>query len=215
TSNPSCKCTSISRISFNASSSEYRFRAICHPFCDTKIVAQFYGAKTGMGNLLGPVDKLVGELATSWGTDELPAEPSRILHICNLIARWARQVIENEERLIFAELPKPYHRMQELLIGVLSSQVHHFSNLSDALDQAVSTAVKDPAYTPESPLVIDHNIFFDVPPNWSKDMEKEFRKINRHYSENPIYDFRSFKWVIFFLFFVLSYLVVSSMVQQF
>jgi ribosomal protein L37AE/L43A len=134
-------------------------------------------------NMSNPIANLIDRLNESWGPPGEPGNVEEIYHITCLIRDYLEQVVKYEEQIYFANAPKEYGRLIDLLKNLLGSQAEKLAEIPDYLDEVVSLIGAEYGDTIERPHVIKKTIYFDIPKEWNKQFNREFRRAKRHQSQ--------------------------------
>lgn len=130
--------------------------------------------------LIGPLTNLVDRLRASWGEYGEPGDANEILHVSGLMHRAFSQIIDHEERVASAHLPEELGNLHQLMRDLLGSQIEKFLELPKSLDGAVTLLGTDHGGTDENPTVVELAIDFELPPGWSRKMDKEMKRAERY-----------------------------------
>lgn len=127
--------------------------------------------------LVETLNNLVARLGEVWGDLEQTGDAEDILHITVLIRDAIRRIVEHEEGIYFTVTSDRGTRMVDLLKDAAGNQLKPFEAIPDKLDNAVQIAMEREQSGYDRPLVIEHNIVFDLPDNWSSDLNQEMRQL--------------------------------------
>jgi len=139
-----------------------------------------------MSSLIGPMEGLMERLTASWGEQGVAGDIDEIHHTCCLIQGNLKQIVEHEERTRFVRVSDDFEKLISLLQDCLGSQADKLQAIPDKLDEVVGMLDELSDKNDGEPTVIHQTIDIVLPPNWTKDMEREMRRAERILSgENP------------------------------
>lgn len=148
-----------------------------------------------VSNMVDPITKLLDSLTSSFGRSGEHGDLEEIHHICKLIGDYVEEIVHFEESLYFASVPYKAGRALELLKDCMGSQAEKFASIPDTLDEVVSLLDTDHSGTKENPLVIKKTITIELPKDWSREINREYREIEKHYFGSSDTGYSSF-WLI-------------------
>ena len=131
-------------------------------------------------NLTSPIVGLLDRLNKSWGPSGQPGNVEEIYHITCLIRDYLEQIVRHEEQIYFAHVPEKYEKLIDLLKNLMGSQAAKLADIPDSLDEVVSLIGADHGGTIESPRIIEKTITFDLPKEWTRQMNRELKRAKRH-----------------------------------
>jgi hypothetical protein len=134
-------------------------------------------------NLTSPIKSLLDRLNESWGPPGEPGNVEEIYHITCLIRDYLEQIVRYEEQIYFANVPKEYGRLIDLLKNNFGSQAEKLAEIPEFLDEVVFLIGADHGGTIESPHVIKKTISFDLPKDWNKQFKREIRRAEMRQSQ--------------------------------
>ena len=132
-----------------------------------------------ISKLVHPLSSLINRLNKSWGTPGNSGNQEDIYHITCLIRDHLEQIIKYEEQIHFTNVPVEYRKLVELFKNLLGAQATKIAEIPDALDKVVSLLDTEHGGTVENPLVIEKTITFELPKGWEKQIDHEFKRIER------------------------------------
>ena len=150
-------------------------------------------------NMVNPIARLFERFNESWGGPGKPGNVEEIHHYSRLLKEHLEQIVLHEEQIYFADVPKEFEKVVNLLKDLLASQAKKLKNVPDQLDKIVSLIETDHGGTPENPRREEIIIEFDLPKGWPKRFNREFRKAKWHLSHGVGTDIVIGFWVIFFI----------------
>lgn len=130
-----------------------------------------------MSALVSPITKLLESLTHSFGKSGEAGNIEEIYHICTLIREYLERILEFEETLYFANVPKKAEKALGLLKGCLSSQMQKLESIPVSLDEVVALLDTNHGGTREKPLVIEKTISIELPDGWEKKMKRELSRL--------------------------------------
>lgn len=132
-----------------------------------------------MATTIGPLEKVLERLNTSWGAPGEPGDASEIHHTCKLLRDGLTQIIDLEEEVHFAVYDGAYDRLVGLFKNALGSQLDEFETIPESLDEAIAMSKTDHGGTVEDPYVMERVIKFELPKGWVRDVEREFKRADK------------------------------------
>jgi len=132
-----------------------------------------------MQSLISPMANLLDRLSASWGKPGEAGDVDEIHHICCLIRDSLIQVADHEERLRFVGVSETFQRLKDLLHDCIGVQAEKLEAIPGYLDDMVAFINTDYGGTTDNPIVITRTITFDLPPNWTRDMNREMKRVEK------------------------------------
>lgn len=128
-------------------------------------------------NLVNPLVVLLDRLTKSFGPPGKPGNEEEIHHITCLIRDHLKEIIRHEEKIHFVIVPDKYKKLVNLLKNLIGSQVTKLAEIPESLNETVSLIGKDHGGTEDDPYIVKKTITFDVPKGWSKQFNRELRRV--------------------------------------
>ena len=133
-----------------------------------------------MESLIAPLSNLAPRLSEAWGKLGEEGNAEEILHITVLIRDALARVVDHEEDLYFAVVGADAKQLTTLLKDAVGRQISHYEAIPAKLDEVAELAIDRELNGYDAPIVIQHDIVFDLPKNWTADMKREMRKFTRN-----------------------------------
>ncbi|MBO6731108.1 MAG: hypothetical protein JJ873_16100 [Maricaulis sp.] len=108
-----------------------------------------------------------------------PGDLEEIHNCCLLLRDCLSLIVDHEEGLRFMHLPEEFDELKGLLQGAIGSQIKQFESIPDMLDGIVTKYVDHADFTNSDPVVISHEIVFDLPDGWSRKVSRELNRLPR------------------------------------
>ncbi|AVX05483.1 hypothetical protein MXMO3_02975 [Maritalea myrionectae] len=155
-------------------------------YTETKIQVEGWYAATWiderlgeLADLFGPIERVLNRLVESWGAPGEPGNLNEIHHNCKLFGDALARVIEHEEKVHFATLPKHFEPVQQLLKNNASSQAEKLHDIPTIIDQHLELFEQGEIGKPGKPMSAFHTIDISLPKGWSKRLSFAIDRANR------------------------------------
>jgi hypothetical protein len=129
-----------------------------------------------MSRLMEPLSGLVERLNQSWGKRGEPGSVEEIHHVCSLFRASLEQIALFEERVYFANGPRSYQKVFNLLRDIAGSQADKLAEIPAFMDELLLIIESKHAKEPGPPKIITKTITLEVSEARMNDLIREFRR---------------------------------------
>lgn len=129
-----------------------------------------------MPKLVETLAGLIDRLNMSWGEPGEPGNIEEMHDVCVLIGENFSAIVDFEETVQFAHIPKEGEAIQSLLSNAIGLNAARLSELPDKLDEVVAMIDTKHEGTVEEPLIVQWEFQFDLPEDLNERFESALRK---------------------------------------
>ncbi|WP_428685364.1 hypothetical protein [Reyranella sp.] len=109
------------------------------------------------------------ELAAAWGPPGQPGSASEIHRVCSLIAEACQGILSWEEAMRFAAVPSDFQELQKLFASLPGRNMQKILEIPNWLSGVLTTEAPEGLHS--------MTVVFDLPPNWSNDLQRATERV--------------------------------------